>query len=293
MDEDIDISNIIKILISNRLTIFIVTLIFSISSVIYSLSIDNVYRSDSLIQIIDNNHASNSMLSQYSGVASLAGINLPSSSQNKSALVIEIIKSRSFFNVIILDEYILPKIIAYDKYDQENNTDVYNSDIYSSKDGWNIQNQRPSTLDAHSIFLNMLNIEEDSKSGFIKISIDHESPLFAKLLLNSILKNINLVIKHNDIKDSNESINFLKSEISKTNTVDIKNGLSNILEKQLEKNLLANVRDEYIVKIIDPPHTPEKKYSPKRSTLVILISIFGFLASIIFVIFRDSIQNIK
>ena len=46
--------------------------------------------------------------------------------------------------------------------------------------------------------------------------------------------------------------------------------------------MLANVREEYVLKVLDPPVVPEEKSEPKRAIIVLLISIFGGFLGCVF-----------
>ena len=85
-DDEIDIISLFKVLWEGKKTIILITSIIAVLSVIYSLSLSNYYRSESIL--VGAEPSNNSSLSQYSGLASLAGVRksleiLPDSRQNK------------------------------------------------------------------------------------------------------------------------------------------------------------------------------------------------------------------
>ena len=45
--------------------------------------------------------------------------------------------------------------------------------------------------------------------------------------------------------------------------------------------MMASIKDDYLLSVIDPPIAPEIKSSPKRAIICILITIFGGLVSLI------------
>ncbi len=50
--------------------------------------------------------------------------------------------------------------------------------------------------------------------------------------------------------------------------------------------MLANVRDEYVFKTVDPAVVAERKAKPKRALIVILAVMLGSLLSMMFVLVR-------
>ena len=83
---NIDIVKIFKYLYVRKIFIVSVTLIFSVFSVVYSLSLPNKYTSTTLLSINDQESQSSSMLDQYSGLASIAGISIPTSGADSKLL---------------------------------------------------------------------------------------------------------------------------------------------------------------------------------------------------------------
>ena len=102
-DNEIDFKNLVLIFWSSKLKIFLITSFFVISSIIYSLSLPNIYQSNAVLAPTSSSNSNlSSLASQYSGMASLAGISIPSSSEvDKVAMAIEVIKSLSFFEVFV------------------------------------------------------------------------------------------------------------------------------------------------------------------------------------------------
>ena len=95
IDFQIDLVDIFKSLWSEKLFIGIGTSILCLISIIYALSLPNLYTSSALLKLSENEDSSSfsGLAAQYGSIASLAGISLPSESADKSDYVIEIIKS--------------------------------------------------------------------------------------------------------------------------------------------------------------------------------------------------------
>ena len=60
----------------------------------------------------------------------------------------------------------------------------------------------------------------------------------------------------------------------------IKLSINQIIESQLRKKMLANIKDDYAIFAIDEPFAPLIKTSPTRSYIVIISTIAGFILSI-------------
>lgn len=91
-------------------------------------------------------------------------------------------------------------------------------------------------------------------------------------------------MKLKDIQEAKKSIRYLEAQITKTNISEVKTTLSSLIEEQTKTLMLANSRDEYMFKIVDPAFVPEEKSEPKRALIVIVATFFGGIFGIIIVL---------
>ena len=281
----IEINTLLKYLWRGKYIIFIITLLFSLISVFYALSIPNYYKSSALLKVAGQN-SNPSIMSQYSGLASIAGISLPSNgSQNDAYLATATLKSRDFLNHLIkLDDEIVPALIATKDYDIINANIIYDKNSYDVATNKWIREPSypfktiPSNLEVYEKYINeVLSTSIDKESGYISISVQHISPKFAYKFLNLIISEINALSRANDLESSKSALEYLYLEASKNSIVSIDSSINNLIEAQLKTQMMAQVSDEYLLEIIDEPFIPELKNGPNRKS----ISIIGFLIGII------------
>ena len=67
---------------------------------------------------------------------------------------------------------------------------------------------------------------------------------------------------------------------------DIRNSINQLIESQLKTNMMANIKSDYVVTVIDSPYIAEKRTSPRRSVICILGTFIGGIFSIFFVLVR-------
>ena len=100
-------------------------------------------------------------------------------------------------------------------------------------------------------------------------------------------------IRRQDISEAESSISYLKQQVEASPLTDLRTLFYNLIQSQTETMMLANVREEYVFKTIDPATVPEFKAEPKR-IIICLLGIFsgGFIA-FIYVLFRHYIRPIN
>ena len=189
--EDFDIIEILKILWAQKILIISLTSFFAIFSVFYALSIPNSYTSSALLKVTeqsDNNGGRNlsELASRYGGLASIAGISMPSSGVDSAIYAIEIIKSRDFAKHLMTFPNIKQNLMATKSYDNISRGIIYDPKIYDQdKDTWirkdsGIGSPEPSYIEVHDTALKDLSASKDEITGLITISFEHLSPVFAQ-----------------------------------------------------------------------------------------------------------------
>jgi LPS O-antigen subunit length determinant protein (WzzB/FepE family) len=57
--------------------------------------------------------------------------------------------------------------------------------------------------------------------------------------------------------------------------------------------MLANIRQEYVFKTIDKAIVAERKLKPKRTSIVILFVLFGFILSLFYIVLTQFLKKSK
>jgi len=292
----IDIFKIIEILKNKKYFIILMTLIGTTLGFVSSINSSNIYTSKAVVVASSQSESSNAK-SQLSGFASLAGVSLASGETNKTDNAIEIMKSLKFFeNYIYKNNFFYPLMAAED-WDKETDTLIIDDKIFNqntnkwvSKSENNIDG-RPSSQEAHLVFLNNLTISKRKGTSIIEISIKHFSPNTAKTFLDQLIKDINEMIREGDIQDSRRQLKFLEEEIAKTQLSEIKYQLSSLVQSQVQTIMLANKNPEYVFKVLSGPISPEIKSGPQRVMVIILSFLLSIILSMIIVVAQFIIKN--
>jgi len=289
-DDEIDLRELFNVLWTAKKLIILITAIFAIGSITYSLSLTNYYKSESLLMARSASETQG--LSQFGGLAAMAGVNLPSSGDNKAAQTIELIKSRKFVKHLMTFDDILPSIMAAKTYNSASQELLFDQELYDSETKtWKKKPRKngpikPSYIEVHEKYTGMMSISQDKTTGFISINIEHISPLFAKELLELTIRETNELLRKKDMEESKQGMVYLTSELSKTPFVEIKGSINALIEAQLETQMLAQIHQDYILVEIEPPFIPEEKSKPSRSLICVLGTMLGVMLSVLIVLIR-------
>jgi LPS O-antigen subunit length determinant protein (WzzB/FepE family) len=274
-DDDVDFTVIFLALWDKKILIASISSIAAIFSVLYSLSLPDIYTSNALLAPASSEDSMSSKLGGYSALAGMAGINLPSDNGSKTPEAIERIKSYDFFVNEFLPNIKFENLIAAKDWIKESNSIVYDSKAFDLK------TPRSSKQEAYLTYTGMLRISEDKNTSFVYMSIDHVSPYIAEKWLKLIIYNINNHMREIDKTVAENSIIFLKKSSQETYLSDIKVAIFKLIENQIQTLTLVESTEDYIFKSIVSPIAPEKKSRPSRSIICIIGTFVGLIMGIV------------
>lgn len=274
--DEVSVLDIVKIIWKNKFKIIFTTSFFALVSVIYSLSLPNIYSSKTLLAPTTTDE---SLSGKLQGL-SFAGFQAPSTGATSSQEAVARIKSLQFFSQHFLPYIKLENLAAVKNWNSKTNTLDYDSNIYN--DG--IWFDKPSIQEAYKIYKNILSISEDQNTLFITISIDHKSPHISSNWVALIIKRINENMRDLDAHQAQKAIEYLTDANNNTKVQSIKDAISKLLEDQMQTLMLTASNQNYIYKVIDLPVAPEEKIKPSRVIICLFGTIFGGIFSIFIVI---------
>ncbi|THB73276.1 MAG: LPS O-antigen length regulator [Gammaproteobacteria bacterium] len=279
IDDQIDLVELFKVFWAHKLMIVVITAMFTVGSVIYAMSLPNIYTAEvTLAPVSSDGNSFAGGLGALGGLASLAGIS--TSSGGDVPVNIAVIKSRQFIMEFIKENNLLPILFA-EKWDSTNNK-------------WLVEDEKqvPSLLKGYEKFSQgVLKITEVKKNGLIVVTIEWFDPKISAKWANLLVNKANAFLKQKAIDEASQSISYLKDQISNTNEVGIQELLYKLIEKELQTTKLANVRKDYAFKVLDPALEPEQKSKPKRKLLVIFGGILGVMANMLLIFIRHFLKS--
>tara|TARA_Y100000590_G_scaffold469927_1_gene660742 strand:- start:2324 stop:3244 length:921 start_codon:yes stop_codon:yes gene_type:complete len=280
-NDGLDMKEIIDTLWNQKMLIIKMTACAAVLSVIFSLILTNYYESESLLVATDSQDAGG--VSQLAGLASIAGIGIDSSGDSVIE-IIELIRSRDFVKHLISFEGVLAGIMAAESYDVGSRELFFNNNYNPETKNWS---SKPSYLQAHKKYRDkILTISQSKRTGVVSIKIEHISPIFAKELLELIIREANSLKRNKDLQVSSEALSYLKQELSNTSLVEIRESINTLIEAQLERQMMAKINEDYVLNEIEPPYIPDRKSRPHRAQICILGTLLGGILSVVFVIVR-------
>ena len=299
-EKEIDLKELFTVLWGGKWLIVSVTSIFSIIAIIYSLSLPNVYQSRAILSPVGDSGGGglNQVMKNYGGLASLAGVNLASAdASSNSVKALEKLNTLSFFENNIMPNIFLPDLMAFDSWDASNNKIIYNTDIYDfdsqtwTRDYEYPRTQTPSAQESFNIFAGHFQASKDIDTGFVTISVKHESPFVAQAWTELIIDQLNYFFRAKDKLEAQAAMDYLNIQMTQTSFAEIKMVIAQLLQQKMQQLALVEASDFYVFDYIDPPAVMETKSEPVRSVICIIGAFLGGILGCLIVIIRFFTTN--
>ena len=291
-DDEIDLRELWNVIWQGKWIIIATTTIFAIAAVIYALSLPNIYKSTATLIPTTGEEQSGAaaLAARFGGLASMAGVSLGGSGLDKTKIAIETLKSREFLSEFIKKHNLKPDILAAKSWNEVNNRIVYNNEVYNpetkvwtweTESPWKKESQ-PSDQEAITELLEIISFKYEAKSSLVNISASHLSPFVAQQWVEWLINDINRHMRKQDIAEANKSIGYLTKKLEETSLAEMQKIFYELIEAQTKTKMLAEVRDQYVLKVIDRPAVPERKAKPKRILICLVAAFVGMGFGLVF-----------
>jgi uncharacterized protein involved in exopolysaccharide biosynthesis len=215
------------------------------------------------------------MVGQLGGLAGLAGLSLGGGSNKDEYL--EYLRSKAFTARFIEDQKMLP--VLFDKYWDEDNA------------RWDVDDPEdvPTLADGVRRFDRSVRaVQEDRRTGIITLSVVWKNRELAARWANLLVEQANRDLRQRAIEEADASLRYLDVELAKTNVVGLQQSIYRLIESEIRVKMLANVRESYAFKVIDPAVAPDADdwIRPKRAAMIAIGAFVGLLAGLVVVAWR-------
>ena len=295
-DDEIDLRELFKAIWKGKWIIIATTFVFAISSVLYALSLPNIYKADALLAPAESSSGGglSKMAGQLGGLAALAGVNLGGGGEtSQTDLAVQVMKSRQFVEAFINKHDLLVPLMAAKDWDLTNNKLILNEELYNPTTGeWlrqpnGLRGATPTAQEAFEVFSKeVLSANQDKESGLYTVSVKNYSPYLAQQWVNWLIEDINKVMRERTIAETSQNLAYLNKQLHKTSVTDMQSTFYKLIEEQTKSLMLAEVQEEFVFKTVDPAVIPEVKDGPNRALISVLGGVIGGTLGFIIIVIR-------
>jgi uncharacterized protein involved in exopolysaccharide biosynthesis len=274
----INLLQVWTILWRDRWIVIGITAACTIISVVYALLATQWWRAEVVMVQAHQRQGLTGQLGSLAGLASIAGLSITERGDTVEALAV--LRSREFMQSFIEEQKLLPVLFA-NKWDAK-------AGHWKSSD----PEQQPDVRDAIKLFENRIrSITENKKTGVITLSIEWKDKVEAARWANLFVARANDRMRSRAQIEAERTVKFLREEATSTTVVTLQQSISRLLEKELERLMLARGNEEFAFRVVDRASVPKWRSSPKRTLTVVLATMAGGLLSLLVVYLRHALRR--
>lgn len=251
MQADLTLDSVLAEIRRKRFGYLTLALVVILTATVWSFVVRPTFRSSAVLSVTGEQ----SRLDLSSGTGALGGFaalaGLPFDNRSHKEEVIATLKAHGTAEDFIRQENLVGTLVNA-TWDPQTNT-------------WKRRDSSPSVLLAEAVEQwrgRVLHISEDRDTGLLTVTIDWYSPQTAAEWNGRFLRFADSRIRETALKEAEDSVNYLESQLSRAQEVEVKRSIAQLLEGQLKTLTFARVRSWYAIKVIDPPDVPIKRFKP-------------------------------
>lgn len=281
VQETIDLHTLLLRMLHKRWWVLACVTVSTMAFVTAALLMQPVYQATTVLAPSDLDQDSSLLTSanMLGGLASSLGVG-PSDRRVETALAV--LKSRGFTESFITDEKLMPELFP-GKWDSRTGT-------------WKVpQDRQPTLAEAYDLFQKIIAISEDKSSGLITLQVDWTSLSQAAEWANGLVSRLNAEMRSRAIAQADASLEFLGKELPATRTMETRDAISRLMEAQIRQRMLADVTQDYSLRIVDKAIASDhsKPIKPRKAVMFIMGPAVGLCLGVIFFGFLGTTDDVK
>lgn len=297
-DDEIDLMEIARTLWEGKWWIMGGGSLAGVIALVVALMMPNIYSATVVLAPAAEQDKAGALASQFGGLAAMAGIDIGGGvGVDKAVLAMETLKSRAFLTEFVHRHELLVPIMAGKGWDRKTGEWIIDDELYDPaskiwvRDVKPPKTPEPSDWELYKVVSKMVSISQDKKSSIVTLSLTAKSPVAVKQWAEWLVKDVNSYLREQDVEEAKRSIDYLNEQLEKTPVAQMQSVLYQLIEQQTKTAMLANVREGYVFRVIDPAVVPEEKTSPKRSMIILVAGMAGAMLGGLWVLVSAAIRK--
>jgi uncharacterized protein involved in exopolysaccharide biosynthesis len=130
---------------------------------------------------------------------------------------------------------------------------------------------------AVQLFEKNVSIRQDPRRGITTLTVEWTDAVTAARWANGLVALANDLLRTRALEEAQRNIVYLNAQVDRTNEVELRRAIFNLIESETKTLMLANGRTEYAFRVVDPAVSPEIRSGPHRTLLLatgLLVGLF-------------------
>ena len=243
-DYEFDIVDLCRVAWAYKRIVASTTLVGGLIALVLAIIATPTYRADIVVTLTQDTNlgSGQGIAGQLGGLASIAGVNLGNEGPDREHQAV--LESRH-----LIEEFVKRNGVVQ---------------LLQGKSP-----QPPNLwLAVEMVKRGVIEIHNDKLKGTTTVSMEWTDPETAARWANAFVALGNDLVRTKAREDAQRNVDYLNEQVAKTNVLELRRVLYNIIESETKNLMLANARIEYAYTVVDPAVVSAQRVSPKRTLMV-------------------------
>jgi len=233
---------------------------------IVSLLQTKIYEAKAVIEPVTPQSTPSSM----GALAAQFGISPPP--PTNAAETVNLLKSRILMEKIIKNHDLLPVLLKKNPKDNTENEKIW--------------------MGIRAL-MGITTVNYKQKDNVIELSVQFKDPKIATDIVNYYLTELTDHMSSEAKRVALTNKKYLESELNATADPFIKTKIYSLIAQQIETAMLAEAKENFAFKVLDPPKVPDTKIKPKRKLMIMMSFVVSLFLGIMIAFFKEYVEKTK
>jgi uncharacterized protein involved in exopolysaccharide biosynthesis len=220
-----------------------------------SFLVTSRYSSESLLVVAESDQSSGLLGSVLSGLGASSAISSLGigMSENVKSEAMAYLRSREFARKTIEKYDLMPLLFRNER--------LGLARLFGDSD------RAPEMQEGVRVFVDdVLRVSENRSAGTVSIGIVLPDRDRVAAVANGMIADLNEEMRARSVTEAASSLAFLQKEADAADSVEVRQTIFKLMEAQYRRRMLANVRRDFVFRVVDPAPTPDPRdrVSPRR-----------------------------
>ncbi len=264
-DEEINLIDCVKVILKNIRLIAGIVIVVVIATAIISLIMTPIYEAKAVILPI----ASQTEGFGASSIAAQFGIATPTPPNTSE--IVGLLKSKKLRERVLKRYNLLPVLFEEDSLKEKTEEERIWMGLRYLEEA--------------------LKINSNQKENTIEISMQFKDPEITADIVNYLLRELNDYMSSEARRVAETNRRYLESQVDKTADPIVRTNIYSLIAKQIEASTMAEAKENFAFKVIDPPKAPDKRSKPKRTLMVVVSFVVSLFLGIFLAFLKEYIDK--
>ncbi|SEM05053.1 G-rich domain on putative tyrosine kinase [Syntrophus gentianae] len=310
-EDEISLLDVWRVIWKRRKFISLFVIAFVFFTITWSLFMKNIYQSKAVIIPVvakDSGGTGGTLSALASQFGSMPGISLPGSA---SATEIVSLLDSNILREKVVERYRLMPILFYEQWNSQKKEWIRDQGVISTLRRWlsnlvkavgpsdpkaahsNNEEGIPQLWDALRLLDHIVQIDNNVKENTITLTVDYEDPEIAAKLVGYFLDTLTMHMSAEAKRVALINRTYLEQQLQVTADPLLRQKIYALMAQQVETAMMAEVKENFAFKVIDPPKVPDRKIKPKRALMVVLSFFVALFVGVLAAFFMEYLERVR